>query len=140
MREPLEELIDAREDAARLRKVARGDELQVAMLPPLGTEALLVVLVEVRLRLGLRVEVRAKARVRVIRLAYLVEAVPPDDEAEEDALERRRLAHVRAADPLARLRRALVADHAEHLGFHGMRYVQNARGLYHAWRSGSKQR
>ena len=65
MREPLEELIDAREDAARLRKVARGDELQVAMLPPLGTEALLVVLVEVRLRLGLRVEVRAKARVQV---------------------------------------------------------------------------
>jgi hypothetical protein len=29
-----------------LREVARGDELQVAMLPPLGTEALLVVLVE----------------------------------------------------------------------------------------------
>ena len=58
--------------------------------------------------------------------------VPPDDEAEEDALERGGLAHVRAADPLARLRRALVADDAEHLwgAPHGTRYVRHARGWY----------
>jgi hypothetical protein len=80
-----------------------------------------------RLRLRLRVEAGAKAEA-----AYLVEAVPPDDEAEEDALQRGGLAHVRAADPLARLRRPLVADHAEHLGCHATEYVQRARGWYRA--------
>ena len=86
-----------------------------------------------RVGLGLGLGLRSGRRPGFeLRLAYLVEAVPPDDEAEEDAFQRGGLGHVRAADPLARLRRPLVADHAEHLGCHDMRYVQNARGLYHA--------
>ena len=86
VREPREELVDAREDAAALAKVTRVDEFQVPV----------------------------RRVLRLQRLLHGLEAAPAHDEAHERRIARGHRGQVGAPDPVSNVRSARVGDDPEH--------------------------